>query len=242
MISWIAEEEQEVLKRADLVRAGTGKLYEAKKPFARTIHCLLSAVEFEHFHRATRAGQLPAELKRIKEKYRYVAGYFGTLDMRIHQAMLAEAMKQLPEWALVLIGPKVSNFSVLEALPNVFLLGQRPYSTLPDFTRGFNVCLIPFKLDLLTEHGNPTKVLEYFAAGKPVVSTSIPDLKQFYPELIYFADGGEELVKALPEALSSPSREELRKKGLALAAENTWDEAVKKILRLLDLPLQESGG
>ena len=48
---------------------------------------------------------------------------------------------------------------------------------MPAFCKGFDVALNPFAINDLTLAANPLKVREYLAAGLPVVSTDIPEVR-----------------------------------------------------------------
>ena len=69
--------------------------------------------------------------------------------------------------------------SELQRLPNVHFVGTRSYDSLPGFAKGFTVGILPFKVNRLTENVNPIKLREYLAAGLPVVSTALPEVKSY---------------------------------------------------------------
>src|SRR5690606_9810992 len=101
-------------------------------------------------------------------------GYIGVVDERIDYALLAALADANADWQIVMVGPtsKVDP----EALPqrkNLHWLGGKKYEELPNYLKGFAVCLMPFALNAATEYINPTKALEYLAAGRPVVSTAV---------------------------------------------------------------------
>jgi glycosyltransferase involved in cell wall biosynthesis len=64
----------------------------------------------------------------------------------------------------------------LAELPNVRLLGPRPYQRLPAYCAAFDVALLPFVLNELTEAVNPIKLREYLAAGVPTVTTALREI------------------------------------------------------------------
>ncbi len=233
----IEAEERKLLEQADVVFAGTKALHDAKRQFARKIRCLLSAVEFDHFHQATRsATQIPEDMRGIREHAEVVLGYYGMVDMRIDQGLLAAVAQAHPKWAIVLIGPRVGSFDRLERQPNVYFLGQRSYQSLPAYTKAFDVCIIPFVSDKLTTHINPTKVLEYFAAGKPVVTTFIPDIQEYYRDIAYIASDKEGFLRSLELAVSEGKQEGVRvKRGVDVARQASWDTVVKQMLEDLGL-------
>ena len=67
----------------------------------------------------------------------------------------------------------------LDAEPNVYLLGWRPYSLLPNYCAGFSCGWLPLRLTPYTKAMFPMKFFEYLAAGLPVVATYIDSLEKF---------------------------------------------------------------
>ena len=65
------------------------------------------------------------------------------------------------------------------------MVGTKPYETLPSYLANIDVCLIPFKINQITLASNPIKMYEYLAAGKPVVSTALPEVIQNASKIVY---------------------------------------------------------
>src|SRR5690606_270983 len=98
---------------------------------------------------------------------------------------------QHPDCCVLLIGADtVNDQSRLLKLPNVIFTGEVPYSQLPYYLHGFDVCLLPFKVIPLTLATNPVKVYEYLSAGKPVVTVDLPEMAQFEGLVHAAADHG----------------------------------------------------
>ncbi len=236
----VAKEERKLLSRADLVIAGTYALYESKKPMVThgKIDWILSAVDYDHFHTAAKTGDLPPDLAEIRSRFKFIGGYYGVCDMRLNTDLISCLAERLPEWAFVFIGPivgeKIRNL-INRKIPNVLFIGPRHYNLLPSFARGFDVCTIPFILDRLTLHINPTKVLEYFAAGKPVVSVPIPDVEKFYGDIVFLSKTADEFADSLEKTVSSSEVKRRIDKGIETARSATWQAAVDKIIHLLNL-------
>ena len=91
--------------------------------------------------------------------------------------------------SLVAIGKATTDVSLLESLPNVHLLGRKPTAR-PAYCKGFDVALMPFRVNELTLNANPLKAREYLAAGLQVVSTAIPEVEAID------AAASEEIAKA----------------------------------------------
>ena len=77
----------------------------------------------------------------------------------------------------MLIGQQLADLSRdRAALPNVHLLGQKPHDELPAYCKGFDVGMIPYRIDERMTFVNPLKLREYLSAGLPVVSTPVPEV------------------------------------------------------------------
>ena len=202
--SGIVEEENELLRRADCVFAGTRALYEAKGRMARgLVECILSGVEVEHFARGSGAtdeqGAAAADPvhRDLRARYRRLLGYAGMIDLRIDQAMLRAAARKFAHWGFVLLGPVATNVDDLRDVPNIHLLGARPYADLPSYYHAWDAAALPFIDNELTRHINPTKILEYGAAGLPIIARALPDVERYYADGAWLYRTGEEFMARL---------------------------------------------
>ena len=97
---------------------------------------------------------------------------------------------------------------------------------------GFDVALMPFALNEATRSISPTKTLEYFAAGLPVVSTRVPDVVADHGAHVHLADDGAAFAAACHRARRrQPSaRAEIE----AVVRRNTWDSIAARMTEVLD--------
>jgi len=63
----------------------------------------------------------------------------------------------------------------------VILTGMASYADVPRYLSLGTVALNPFELNVITRDIIPIKILQYQAAGLPVVSTPLPDLVRKHP-------------------------------------------------------------
>jgi UDP-galactopyranose mutase len=219
----MAANDRAMLERADLVFAGGRSLFAARATLGPKVRCEPSGVEFERFAADVAPHPLPAGLRGP------VFGYVGVVDERIDIALIEAVAEAFPGGHVVLIGP-ISKLDParLPRRPNVHLTGPVPYDALPSWLAGVDVALMPFAHNRATEFISPTKTLEYFAAGKPVVSTSIADVVAEFADAVYVADGGPAFAAAARQALrAEPDR---IARGVAHARGRTWDTIARRML------------
>lgn len=238
----VRETERRLLGKADLVFTGTYALYEDKRMCNQNIHFVPCGVDVAHFKKA-RIGSpsLPEDIRRVGHP---IVGYFGRVCGRMDTELLVFMADSHPEWSIVLIGEVIKHEFPLEKRPNILLLGQKNYADLPQYLQAFDVCTIPFRINELTLKVNPTKLLEYMAAGKPVVSTAIPDMMRFYGNVIDIARNKEEFVAAVESTLQEnrAGTSEAVIQGITIAEGSDWGATIAKMESFVKADLKRKHG
>lgn len=220
------EREDELFADADVVFTGGHSLYEAKRSRHPRVYAFPSSVDLAHFERARRPMPDPADQAPIP---RPRVGFFGVIDERLDATLLDRMAAMRPDLHFVLVGPVVKiDKSRLPRRPNIHWLGQKQYADLPGYIAGWDVTFMPFARNEATKFISPTKTLEYLAAGRPVVSTSIRDVVEPYgnEKLARIADDPQAFVTAIDAALAERrtaagrAYEEARD---AMLARTSWD-------------------
>jgi glycosyltransferase involved in cell wall biosynthesis len=75
------------------------------------------------------------------------------------------------------------------------------------------------------------KLFEYFAMGKPVISTPIEELKQF-PNLVFIGDTPKSWQQHIDQILSRPWPKNLQFQQKVLARKNSWHNKIKQSIKL----------
>ena len=190
-----------------------------------------NGVDFALFDRAWRAPEQPASLAALPVPR---LGYAGALAEWIDFALLEHVAAALPEASLVLVGPSVGAAPAVQRLvaqANVHWLGAVPHAELPHYVAGMDVCLIPFRSTPLTRGVNPNKLYEYFALGKPVVSTDFSPYIHAFEPLLHVGASPAEVVQRLRDCLAVPGDAAARRE---LARRHTWDDAAARMVQLLE--------
>lgn len=172
----LAEIEARLLRRSDAVFVSADRLLQSKSRENPRTFLVRHGVDHDHFRRALDPEvPIPEEIARLP---RPILGYFGLIgEDWVDIDLLVHLATRLPHASLVMIGKATMDVSRLTALPNVHLLGRKPYADLPAYSRAFDVALIPFPISEVTLNANPLKAREYLASGLPVVSTAIPEVE-----------------------------------------------------------------
>lgn len=233
----IGERERDLLAAADVVFTGGYRLYEAKSRHHGNTHFFGCGVDAVHFGKAMLAWtSVPPELANLP---RPVLGYFGVIDERLDYSLIKRLAESHPDASVAMVGPfaKVDPRS-LPQLPNIYWLGQRTYDELPAIVKAFDVCLMPFAMNESTQYINPTKTLEYMAAGKPIVSTAVPDVMRNFTPVVKIAHSVEDFLTAVRHALCHPDPK-LIAKGIESAQDSSWDSTVSKMRELMLACIQQ---
>lgn len=231
----LCERERDLFGRADLVFTGGQSLYEAKRLHHPRVYAFPSSVDAEHFaaarHHRGRGHAEPPDQRAIP---RPRLGFFGVIDERMDLELLRGVAELRPDLQLVMIGPtaKIDPAS-LPRYPNVHWLGNKRYEELPSYLAGWDVAIMPFARNDATKFISPTKTLEYLAAGRPVVSTSIRDVVRPYGEqrLARIADEPRAFVAAVDAALRDPLHNPARE---AFLAQTSWDKTFSRMRGLVE--------
>jgi glycosyltransferase involved in cell wall biosynthesis len=222
--------EQDLVRRADLVLTSAQSLCEERRPANPHTHFVSHGVDVDHFARALDpATEVPEDVRGLP---RPVIGFFGRIDTWVDVELVRDLALRQPAWSFVLAGKSVIDLAAVTSLPNVHALGQKPYSALPGYCRGFDVGIIPFRVNHLTTRANPLKLREYLAAGLPVVSSRLPEVAR-YEGLVHMADGVEGFRAAIETALGERSPALAARRVEAMRPE-TWEGRVAEMSALIE--------
>lgn len=194
----IAEMERELIAKADLVICSAEKLVRAKERFHPRVSLVRHGVDLDHFMQATRA-DLPVSAL-VKDLPKPVIGFMGLVADWVDLELLGKIADHYSQGTVLVVGREDCDTTPLRMHPNVVFVGRRPYSELPSILKGFDVGLVAFRDNILTQASNPLKAREYIAAGLPVVSTPIPEIEQL--GLCRVAKSGPDFIAAIDQVLA----------------------------------------
>jgi UDP-galactopyranose mutase len=222
----LPDRERELLGQTDIVFTAGRSLYEAKRTLHPRVYAFPSSVDVKHFSQARSLSKAEEPADQAVLRHPRI-GYLGVIDERIDQGLLDYVAIQRPDWQLVLAGPVVRiDPARLPRRPNIHYLGAKTYKSLPSYLAGWDVALLPLALNEATRFISPTKTTEYLAAGRPVVSTPIPDVVRPYGQMgaVRIASSPEAFVRAIESALTQDRFDLVRSRAVeAVLRGMSWD-------------------
>jgi len=221
--------EYKSIKEADAVIAASPHLYieDVKIRESRPTFYVPNGIEFNKFRRI--AG-------KIKRRNKFAIVYVGAiewwsgLDIAIYS--MRYVVKRIPEAKFFIIGEFRTNYGIylrklvksLNLYENVVFLGRRPYEFVMKFLTGSSIGIITFPRHPITTKAFPYKVLEYCAAGLPIVMTNVTALA---PIVEKFSAGSVHDVNDI-EGISSSITE-------LMLDESSWMEKSENAIRLASI-------
>lgn len=219
--------EPEVVKDADVLTTNSEFFSEFGLQYNSHSYMVGQGCDVSHFSDEDGAIKIPDEFKNIPKP---IIGYVGSLTtLRLDIELLEHMANERKDWSIVLVGPEDDDFknSNLHKFSNVYFLGRKNESELPNYVKGFDVAMNPQKSNNLTIGNYPRKIDEYLAMGKPIIATQTKAM-QMFKECVYLGNSKEEYITLTEKALDENSPK-LEKKRMNFAKSHTWTNNVSAI-------------
>lgn len=194
-----------------------------------------NGVDYDHFQNIDKDYKFDDEYIKILNNNKPIIGYYGAIANWIDYELLEYIASNRPEYNIVLIGIKYDESiekSKINDMDNIFFVGPRPYNVLQNYANKFNVCMIPFVINNITNATSPVKLFEYMALNKPIITTPMKECKKY--KSVYIGIDRKDFLNKLDKILNVQQIDtnyyELLKKE---ALQNTWEQKVKDIVNQL---------
>ena len=210
------QKERDIIKTYDLVMPlsedSIGEMNEfySGKTFLSTTGC-----DWELFNSELTKNKAKEHSTKTKQK---TIGYVGNIStFRLDFELISELLCKCKDFDFVFAGPIETDpetetwIKKIKAFSNSKFIGEIPYQNVPNFIRSFDVGIIPYQLNTFNLGTNPNKFFEYSAMGVPCISTDIPSLRKFLPQ-ISIGHTSNEWANLIEKAFetSGADRKELR--------------------------------
>jgi len=226
--------EEKLLKEADIVFVTARELYNSCARHNSNAHIFPSGVNINDFKRLNgeERKSIPDDLKSIKDP---IVGYVGGVHKWIDKGLIKNLAGNHPDYSFVFVGPVQTDVGDLAALKNVYFLGHKTHSDLPRYINSFSASIIPYLITDYTKNVYPSKLNEYLALGKPVVSTDLLEIRSFnkrYEDMVAVGEDYDEFAGYLKKAIERGADQEDIRRRIRAAQDNSWQ---KRIERMSDL-------
>ena len=219
--------EPKLIQSADCVVNNSTLYTEYGKQFTEHSYMVGQGCDTSLFNDEVRDISIPEDLGEISGP---IIGYVGFLSSRrLSIDILVHIAKSKPDWSVVLVGPEDDNFraSELHEISNVYFLGSRDASELPNYIKGFDVAINPQLINDATMGNYPRKIDEYLAMGKPTVASATKAM-EYFKEYTYLGVNPQDYVKLIEQALAENTKE-LEKQRKAYGLSHSWENNVNEI-------------
>jgi glycosyltransferase involved in cell wall biosynthesis len=202
-------------------------LLESGRKYSRNCFLVPNGVDIKNFAKARY--EIPEDIEGISGT---ILGVVGTFDDRVDGELIQYVLESVQDATLLLVGPLQKRMVDWVRHPRIVTMGKKPYEELPSFIKRFDVALIPYRINEVTKAVYPVKLHEYLILGKPVVSTDLPEVRQF-GDVVSIARSKEEFVSEILKALKMNGEHE-EKKRIEVARNNSWEKRVSEISRVIE--------
>lgn len=176
-------------------------------------------------------------IDKLNLQNKKVIMYVGTISELHGPMVLVKAIqivnKKAKNVAFVIVGegslkPKVMKYLKKNQLDNVILKGKIPQQDVPRYYALADILVIPHvspELDL------PTKLFEYLASGKPIISSNLKAIADVVGDSVILVepDSPQSLAAGILKLLNNGElQKKLGKKGKGLIYDYSWKESVRK--------------
>ena len=210
--------EHSMIKRSNIVFTTSQALFDKHSKCGKKVVMVRNACDPVYI--GSRIYPLPIEFASVK---RPIVGFIGALGSWVDAELLDKISRK---FSLVIIGPKFGK----EPPAHAKYLGVRNYTQLPNYYANIDIGIIPFTINRTSIAADPIKMYEYMAAGKPVVTTNIPECKA-YPSVVLTSSNHDEFIANIEKALRIPNVSSVARQ---IALENTWESRFYTIQREIE--------
>lgn len=169
------------LKHSDKIVCTAQKLFNRAKKYNKNVYYLPNAVNLNNLEIIKKV--------KIEEKTRPRIGFIGHLGHWIDVDLIIRAAKKYPQIDFEIVGsgelmPKLTKTQ--KELKNLILLGEVKHSEVFQRSVNFDLAIIPFLLNEITQSVSPIKLFEYWLAKRPVIAKKTMELEQFKDYLLLY--------------------------------------------------------
>lgn len=214
------------------------KLYREVYDIRKSVNLLLSSngVEYAHWKVKKNDKSIPIDMKKLIADERPIIGYYGAIAPWVDYVLIEKLLNERPEYQVVFIGQILNssfNENTFREYHNFHFLGSKSYYDLNNYAKYFDVCMIPFVVNEITESTSPIKVFEYMAMNKPIVTTDLYECRKY--DSVIIGKDHDDFLSQIDFALRKKNEKDYLDLLDKEALENTWKARTVEIITDLGL-------
>ena len=223
------EWESDLTRHAEVVFAASFGLIKRLSPCSDNIALLPNGVNPLLFQQ--REHSLPPALSGLTGQK--ILGRVGRVDAQVDTEPLLYLARHRPEWTFVLMGPATQpGAEPLLGQDNIVLTGPVDPLDVPDCLYRCDLLFDLARLDRPGSDVTPSRVYEYLATGRPVVTVVDPHVPDAIPELVSTAYDGPGFLRRCKAAFGEdPS---LPRRRRAMAQQSSWANRAAQVSGILE--------
>lgn len=223
---------QKLLETADATIVTSKVLYDRYEPIAKNIHLLRHGTDVSLF-KTVFEYTINQDI-RLEAITGLKIGYYGALH-KLDFHIISEVAKMRPDWSFIFMGPinGVQGLVINKKLAdNVIFWDSCERSKLPNFLAGIDVFWMPFIDNDLTNAMCPIKLYEVLGSGKPIVTTSLSEIKDVAGNNIEYARSSIQHLEALEYCINNDSLNK-QKQRIDIVKDYDWDNRITEFEKIL---------
>jgi len=219
------EVEKKYLQNIDSLVTSSFALAEKKSKFAKSTITITNGVDYNAFN----TSQVKNEANSIP-----TVGYTGSIDERFDTDLMVKVISKLRDLHFVFVGRLVNKeaYHRLKSYPNVNFKEAVAPQQVPEVMKNFDVGIIPYVKNELTQCVYPLKVNEFFAMGLPVVMTPFAELHDL-KDKVFLEATADEFGNAIRAAIQYHD-EVSRRQNKEFAKRQDWAYKAKQLSEHID--------
>lgn len=126
-----------------------------------------------------------------------IYSYLGVTDMESLKLLISahqKVVRRHPNAFLLFVGLREDQIDFAKSLgmtKNVMYVEKQPYHVYPLYLGASDILLLPMKDNLYNRSRYPIRLMDYLAAGRPIVATDLPEISRVMNECGLVAKSGD---------------------------------------------------
>lgn len=220
--------QNELIDKSDLTIVTAKKMLDdLKKPNKKMIY-LPNGVNVKRF-----LNNNSTEPELYKKINGFKVVYVGAIEDWIDMNLIINVAKKMKNINFLFIGNHNIKFEtevLKEGVNNILFLGLVDHENIPSFLKHADVGIMPFKKNELTDYIHPLKIYEYLAAGIPVISRDLVEVREMNAP-IFLYNNETDFISILKNIIHSKNnRQEL----IDYSLRNTWEKRFQVVNEIIE--------